>query len=243
MTGDQLAGWLMRLAHEVRGKASVDGEYKSGPVRVVVPPPSTLRTFKQRHGSLDPPSVSDPSHDSIRDAVRDAFETHGETLLRRIRDAFETQLSGGAAPTFSQRSKVLEVVEEPDRSSRDEGSKETPTTTTTGETLLGRSKGEPPRPRKELLPVPLKGHEWQPMAAHRDYAVELGLSGQQFDQLLIELRDKHGLRPHTRDWWDDRCNRFIEARGIKAAPESGDPLSGVPTAAALLASMRAEHGS
>lgn len=126
MTGAQLAGWLRHLADQVEHHEKVDGEaYRAGPISIQVAQPSTIRTWKQRHGSLDPPSVSDPSHDVIREAIRDAFETHAETLLRRIWDASETAAEKGVArgvsaalDTISSLDLKNTTTSESDRSSR-----------------------------------------------------------------------------------------------------------------------------
>ena len=226
MNGAQLAGWLRYLADQVEAADRVTGlPFKAGPVPIQVPNSSSLRTWKQRHGTLDPPSVSNPSHGVIRQTIRDAFETQTETLLRRIRDAVETAVVGSGAPTVSLRSKALEVVGNTARLSR---AGATTPTAATGETesasddeLFGtpvREHGERPRERRDLLYRKYQAHEWEPSAEHHAYAVELGLSEEDYRQALLECRDKHGLRPHDLPWWDDRFCRFVEQRALKSGP-------------------------
>jgi hypothetical protein len=143
MTGAQLAGWLRVLAKQVEAVDKVDGEtYRAGPVTVQVAQSSTLRTWKQRNGSLEPPSVSDPSHDLIRETIRDAFETHAETLLRRIRDASETAVENGVARGVSAALDTISSIDlkntttsETDRLPR---AVETPVVVAVAETEMGR---------------------------------------------------------------------------------------------------------
>lgn len=227
MTGAQLAGWLRILAEQVESVDKVDGQtFRAGPIALPVAQSSTLRTWKQRHGSIDPPSVAaDPSHEAIRGAVRDAFEAHGETLVGRIRDAIETLELRSVAFTSSQRSKELEVVEDTDRSSRTVES----TSSTSSIPILGdtprdanRSHRQPPRPRRDLMCTPMPARDWKPSEILLDYAMEWDLDARHVDQVLIELRDKYARQDHTIDWWDDRFCRFVEQRG-KSGPRKVAP--------------------
>src|SRR5690606_22181428 len=67
-----------------------------------------------------------------------------------------------------------------------------------------RKTGDPPRPRSDISARPLQPEQWQPSEAGLAYATELGLTEPEIDQTLVELRDKHGLRPHDVGWWDLR---------------------------------------
>lgn len=136
MTGADLAGWLRHLADQVEPLSRVDGQtFDAGPCQLTVPNSSTLRSWKQRKGSLEPPGVSDASQRALREAVRDAFETEGETLLRRIRDAVETLASGGALHASLLRDLKNTTTSEPDSVSRALGPA---VVVAGGETLLGR---------------------------------------------------------------------------------------------------------
>lgn len=126
MTGAQLAGWLRSLADQVERNPKIDGEtYRLGTVTVQVAPSSTLRTHKQRHGTLDPPPASNPSHDLLREAIRDAVLTSTETLVRRIRDGVETATEkaigrgvSAALDTISSLDLKNTTTSKTDRSSR-----------------------------------------------------------------------------------------------------------------------------
>lgn len=73
-----------------------------------------------------------------------------------------------------------------------------------------RKPGEPPRPRSDIAARPLQPAQWQPSDHGLAYAAELGLSPPEVEQTLVELRDKHGLRPHDVGWWDTKWARFVE---------------------------------
>lgn len=73
-----------------------------------------------------------------------------------------------------------------------------------------RKRGEPPRPRSDIAIRPLQPEQWQPSEHGLAYAAELGLSPEDIERTLVELRDKHGLRPHDVGWWDTKWARFVE---------------------------------
>lgn len=67
-----------------------------------------------------------------------------------------------------------------------------------------------PLPRKPLLPEMVQRDAYQPSQRMLDYGRGMGLADTDLDGVLCDLRDKHGLRPHTLDWWDERWLRFAE---------------------------------
>ena len=67
-----------------------------------------------------------------------------------------------------------------------------------------------PLPRKPLFPEMVQREAYQPSQVMLDYGRGLGLADTDLDGVLRDLRDKHGLRPHTLDWWDERWLRFAD---------------------------------
>ncbi len=83
-----------------------------------------------------------------------------------------------------------------------------------------RKSGDPPRPRSDITARPLQPEQWQPSDHGLAYAAELGLTPPEVERTLVELRDKHGLRPHDVGWWDTKWARFVE-QSAKGRARSG----------------------
>jgi len=215
MTGKELAKLLRALADKVESMRSVDGlEPDLGPnvlIRCLTKEAARSRRYRDRHRDRR----RDVRHDGSAVAV-----TGTVTNVTQIQGG-ATGGASGVAHTFSKRSKDLEVVEDTDRSSREqEPATEATSTTTSNETPVrhnGRKFREPPLPRRDLLCAPMLAKDWEPTQALTDYAVECGLDERQILQVTIELRDKYASQGHTIDWWDDRFCRFVEQR-VKSGP-------------------------
>lgn len=85
-----------------------------------------------------------------------------------------------------------------------------------------RKRGEPPRPRSDIAIRPLQPEQWHPSDHGLAYAAELGLSPEDIERTLVELRDKHGLRPHDVGWWDTKWVRFVEQAAQKRGRGTGE---------------------
>jgi hypothetical protein len=92
------------------------------------------------------------------------------------------------------------------------------TATATVPDLIGGAGGdgvpmpERPRPRSDLIGEHVAASDFKPTQQQRDYAHKLGLSPNEFEEVLVELLDKHGRNTHTVQWFDQNLLKFIESR-------------------------------
>lgn len=101
-----------------------------------------------------------------------------------------------------------------------------------------RQHGKPPAPRPDLLFAKIQARDYEPTDEHRSYAAELGIDAEEFENVLIELRDKssvpRGRLPptgHDLPWWDKSMCAFIEAR-VRAKAERAARMAANPKKAA-----------
>lgn len=85
---------------------------------------------------------------------------------------------------------------------------------------LTRVRGARPVPRRVLLAIRVEACDYVPLPAHWAYAEDLGLTADEFEAALRELRDKHGNRRHDEAWLDDKFSAFLEqaAKTKQAGP-------------------------
>lgn len=81
-----------------------------------------------------------------------------------------------------------------------------------------RARGERPRLHPQLLPVQLLGRDCTPSDDFARYALECGLSASDYQDVLVDWREKCGDRPRTQEWLASMLCRFIEQKAKKLVP-------------------------
>jgi hypothetical protein len=82
-----------------------------------------------------------------------------------------------------------------------------------------------PIPRKPVFPEMVKRETYQPSDRMVSWAQGLGLGSGELDSVMRDLLDKHGLRPHTLDWWDVRWMRFAETVAQQKTGKTGETMT------------------
>ena len=228
--GDGIWMWLAMKAYcKVQG---TDGFVPAEMIgRLAGPPPAkqtALVRLLTKAELVDPAEGGHQLHDYLDwEESADQAESRRESARQRKRDWDAKRRGVGNAVTERSRNALPNALptrvtntSNPVQTSTNKEEEEDAPTPAPPDTPEARLDGSGrPLPRKPAFPGMVQREDYAPCRRMAGWAGGLGLTTEQLDGVLRDLRDKHGLRPHTLDWWDERWLRFAETASKPNGPQ------------------------